>query len=290
MVSSKWYDYLKKFSTGHRFRVELINLTPNPQLTIYAAMHQDYSEGSSYDEMLCHPELANSLGYPMQMFDMTYADKVFDPINPSKFLTEKMAGERVIKHCVKHRHWGVIEHPVIILNCIGFPHTVMQQLRTHRHCSFDVQSGRYTGQRIIKLAKKDNVTSEDIFKVWFTKLPGIYKDRHGVSYEVTKDDFKESQSIQLMLSKLYAERISKGYSEEAAREDFCVYGIRQNFIVSMNLRTLMHVLEMRSTLDVQLEAQCWSDLTIRLARRIGFAQEIMDYWEGKRRGKQQISP
>jgi thymidylate synthase (FAD) len=28
-----------------RFRVEVIAKTPNPQQVIYAAMHQDYSEG-----------------------------------------------------------------------------------------------------------------------------------------------------------------------------------------------------------------------------------------------------
>ena len=29
----------------HRFRVELIAATPNPQQCVFAGMHQDYSEG-----------------------------------------------------------------------------------------------------------------------------------------------------------------------------------------------------------------------------------------------------
>jgi hypothetical protein len=29
----------------HRFRVEVIAKTPNPQQVIYAAMHQDYTDG-----------------------------------------------------------------------------------------------------------------------------------------------------------------------------------------------------------------------------------------------------
>ncbi|MGK7899778.1 MAG: thymidylate synthase (FAD), intein-containing, partial [Xenococcus sp. (in: cyanobacteria)] len=33
-----------------KFRVEVIAKTPNPQQVIYAALHQDYSEGFVFDE------------------------------------------------------------------------------------------------------------------------------------------------------------------------------------------------------------------------------------------------
>ncbi|MGD1897127.1 MAG: hypothetical protein ACFB16_09270 [Phormidesmis sp.] len=33
-----------------RFRVEVISKTPNPQQTIYAAMHQDYAEEFVWDQ------------------------------------------------------------------------------------------------------------------------------------------------------------------------------------------------------------------------------------------------
>lgn len=94
-----------------RFRVEVISKTPNPQQTIYAAMHQDYAEAFVWDQRDDWP-------------------------------AEAKAGELVIRNLLKggRGHYGPLEHPQIVLNCGFFPHSTMQQIRTHRvGLSFDVQ-------------------------------------------------------------------------------------------------------------------------------------------------------
>lgn len=94
-----------------RFRVEVISQTPNPQQTIYAALHQDYSE-----------------------------DFVFDDLH--KLPSETECGEIAAKRLLLggRGHYGPLEHPQIVFNCGYFPHSVMQQARTHRTgVSFDVQ-------------------------------------------------------------------------------------------------------------------------------------------------------
>lgn len=94
-----------------RFKVEVISQTPNPQQTIYAAMHQDYAEGFVWDDR-------------------------------DRFPDERKAGEMIIKHLLagNRGHYGPLEHPQIVLNCGWFPHSTMQQVRTHRvGISFDVQ-------------------------------------------------------------------------------------------------------------------------------------------------------
>jgi thymidylate synthase (FAD) len=94
-----------------RFTVEVISQSPNPQQTIYAAMHQDYAES------------------------FVWADR-------DHFPDEEKAGEMVIKHLLagNRGHFGPIEHPQIVLNIGWFPHSCMQQIRTHRvGISFDVQ-------------------------------------------------------------------------------------------------------------------------------------------------------
>ncbi len=94
-----------------RFRVEVISKTPNPQQTIYAAMHQDYAEEFVWDQR-------------------------------SEWPSEEKAGELVIRNLLKggRGHFGPLEHPQIVLNCGFFPHSTMQQIRTHRvGLSFDVQ-------------------------------------------------------------------------------------------------------------------------------------------------------
>ena len=94
-----------------RFRVEVISKTSNPQQTIYAAMHQDYAEAFVWDQR-------------------------------GEWPTEEKAGELVIRNLLKggRGHYGPLEHPQIVLNCGFFPHSTMQQVRTHRvGLSFDVQ-------------------------------------------------------------------------------------------------------------------------------------------------------
>jgi thymidylate synthase (FAD) len=98
-----------------RFRVEVIAKTPNPQQVIYAAMHQDYTDGFVYDERDSWP-------------------------------SESKCGEIIVKQLLagERGHYGPLEHPQIIFNCGYFPHSVMQQARTHRvGVSFDVQCLSY---------------------------------------------------------------------------------------------------------------------------------------------------
>jgi thymidylate synthase (FAD) len=86
-----------------RFRVELITATPNPQQCVYAGMHQDYSEG------------------------FVAADRADWP-------DERRAGEICVKRLLagERGHYGPLEHAQIVLNVGWFPHSVMQQARTHR--------------------------------------------------------------------------------------------------------------------------------------------------------------
>jgi thymidylate synthase (FAD) len=98
-----------------KFRVEVIAKTPNPQQVIYAAMHQDYTDGFVYDQR-------------------------------DKWPTESKCGEIIVKQLLagERGHYGPLEHPQIVFNCGFFPHSVMQQARTHRvGVSFDVQCLAY---------------------------------------------------------------------------------------------------------------------------------------------------
>lgn len=90
-----------KVLKDERFRVEVLAATENPQQLIYKAMHQDYSEGFVFDEAV--PE-------------------------------ETRAGEIAVKRLLvgERGHWGCTEHPQISFNVGWFPHSVMQQARTHR--------------------------------------------------------------------------------------------------------------------------------------------------------------
>lgn len=94
-----------------RFTVEVISQTTNPQQTMYAAMHQDYAEG-----FVAHER--------------------------DKWPNEERCGDILVNHLLKggRGHYGPLEHPQIVFNIGWFPHSTMQQIRTHRvGVSFDVQ-------------------------------------------------------------------------------------------------------------------------------------------------------
>src|SRR6056297_3881543 len=137
------------------FRVEVLTATFNPQQICWLAMHQDYTPGFVGDEAPPH---------------------------------ETVAGKALVKRCLKFGHWGVVEHPQITLNVGGFPHSMMQQLRTHRvGITFDVSSLRYTSQHIIDVANYQ----KDVEQVFYLRPVGDYTSRQGKRYTYTERDRAE---------------------------------------------------------------------------------------------------
>lgn len=232
------------------FRVHVLAATPEPERLIWLAMHQDYSE-----QFVALERPAEVIG------------------DPVRHLLEGNRG-----------HYGPLEHPQITFNVGYFPHSVMQQARTHRiGVSFDVQSMRYTGQRIAKAANGELPIEE----VFYLRPPGRYRDRQGKDYEYTdsqrKDDLRACQEAALR----YSDRLEEGFSEEQARE-MIPYAIRQHFVVSFNLRSALHFLDLRSKRDAQLEIQQLCHLM--LPHLQGWAPRIVDWYSNSRLHRAQLAP
>ncbi|MEB3169530.1 MAG: FAD-dependent thymidylate synthase [Synechococcaceae cyanobacterium] len=238
-----------------RFRVTLIAATPNPQQCVYAAMHQDYSEGFVADDRQ---------GWP----------------------AEAKAGEICVKRLLsgERGHYGPLEHAQIVLNVGWFPHSVMQQARTHRvGVSFDVQSMRYTGDRIRRAADGELELEE----VFYLRPIGDYGDRQGKKYRYTP----EQRSVDLQLCKAAAERyrdlLNAGYAEEHAR-GILPFDYRQHFVVSFSLRAFLHFLDLRAKLDAQEEIRCLCELMWPHLQ--AWAPEIAAWYEKTRLHKARLAP
>lgn len=235
------------------FCVEVLNRTEHPQTLCWWAMHQDYSENFVFDE---HP--------------------------PS----ETESGTLVVKHLLagERGHYGPLEHPAITFNCGWFPHSVMQQARTHRiSVSFDVQSGRYTGQRISAVA----TGSRPIEEVFYLRQPGRYRDRQGKSYEYTAEQRGIDLNVCLDAATRYHLALEQGFAEEHAR-DLIPYAIRQHFVVSFNLRSAFHFMDLRAKLDAQLEIRQLCDLIWPHLQ--SWAPEIASWYSGSRLHKARLAP
>lgn len=210
------------------FRVEVVSKTQTPQSVVYAALRQDYSENFIYDDFC---------GFP----------------------SEEECGRLAVKHLLagNRGHFGCLEHPQIVLNCGWFPHSTMQQIRTHRvGVSFDVQSFRYSGQRIIDVRNLDRTVEE----VFYLRPAGSYTDRQGRRYVYTEKMRAEDVEDCRNASNKYAYRVEElGFSEEHAR-GLIPFDVRQHWLMSANARSLMHLLDLRWKADAQLECQWLCDL------------------------------
>lgn len=239
------------------FRVSLIAATPSPQQVCWTAMHTDYAEGFVCD------------------------------VPREEWPDERRAGEICVKRLLagERGHYGPLEHAQIVLNVGWFPHSVMQQARTHRAgCSFDVQSGRYTGKRICKVADHEL----DVEEVFYLRPVGHYSDRQGRKYDYTEDQRAVDRGYCRLAAERYRNRVvGYDFAEEHAR-GLIPFDIRQHFVVSFSLRALMHFLDMRSKLDAQLEIRQLCDLMFPHFK--AWTPEIADWYEEKRLGRARLAP
>jgi thymidylate synthase (FAD) len=237
-----------------RFQVEVVSSTPNPQQIAYAAMHQDYAEEFVVDGRHDWPD-------------------------------EAKAGELIVKYLLQggRGHYGPLEHPQIIFNFGYFPHSVMQQVRTHRNLSFDVQSFRYTGTRILDVIQ-GKLDIEDVF---YLRPVGAYTDRQGKKYQYSETQRQEDLDWCLQGCKRYGERIEQGLSEEHAR-GLIPFDVRQHWVMSGNARAIMHLLDIRGKFDVQAETRVMTELMFEKFRE--WMPEVGEWYEKNRWRKGALAP
>jgi len=245
-----------------RLRVRATDATPCPNQVVWKAMHQDYSERSILDQL--------------------------DQIPP-----EDVAGQRCVNKLLRAEkgHYGCMEHPQITLGIAGFPHAVMQQARTHRiGVSFDVQSMRYTGQRFRYIDPRDSAYAPDhhhIEDVIYFRPVGLYNDRQGHHYTYTEEQRQADIDLCRPLVAAYCHKLSQGFAEEHARS-YLPFDFRQDFVVSFTMRSLMHMLDLRSKGDAQLEIRAFAHgLFLEFQK---WSPEISAWYETNRLFRARLAP
>jgi thymidylate synthase (FAD) len=218
-------------------------------------MHQDYSSGFIFEDKTNWPD-------------------------------EKNAGEIAVKRLLKGErgHYGPLEHAQIIFATGYFPHSVMQQARTHRiGISFDAQSMRYTSEHIIKAAKGEI----NIERAFYLRSTGDYTDRQAKKYHYS-DSMREADLAECRYAaKRYAMKIASGQAEEHARGNL-PFDYRQHFVVSFTLRAFLHFLDLRAKMDAQHEIRQLCELMFPHLE--AWAPQIAEWYQATRYGKARLAP
>ena len=208
------------------------------------------------------------------------------PIHEQVIPNPRECGEWIVEELLSNDkgHYGPLEHPGTTFSVSGYVHSVMVQGRTHRiGTSWDVQSQRYTGKRVIKVASGE-LPVDDVF---YIRTPGFYTNRKGKKYDWTQDDYNDELDFILLGCKRYAQKYERGMSEEHIR-DYLTQAIRQNFVVSFNLRSVLHFMDLRAKMDAQLEIQALCTQLAPLLER--WAPNVWEYYEEKRLHRAKLSP
>lgn len=233
--------------------VVMLQCYPLPEQVVYQAGKNDYSEIPIQDQ------------------------KIPSPSECGKWIVEQLLSN-------ERGHYGPLEHPGITFSVSGYVHSVMVQARTHRvGVSFDVQSQRYTGKRVLKVASGE-LNPEDVF---YVRPPGFYVNRSGKKYDWTEENYNDELEWIVEGCKRYAVKYNKGMCEEHIR-DYLAQAIRQNFVVSFNLRSVLHLLDLRAKFDAQLEIQALCEQLIPKVKK--WAPNVWNYYEEKRLHKARLSP
>jgi thymidylate synthase (FAD) len=125
---------------------------------------------------------------------------------------------------------------------------------------------------------------EDVF---YLRPPGYYIDRQGDKYVYTQEDIREDISDIILACEKYDRRRLLNYNEEHIR-DLLPQAIRQHFVVTMNLRSVLHFMDLRAKRDAQLEIQALCELMWPIVKK--WAPNVCAYYEEKRLHKAKLSP
>lgn len=233
--------------------VVMLQCYPIPEQVIYQAAKNDYSE---------------------------------IPIHKKQIPSPNECGKWIVDELLSNDkgHWGPIEHPHITFSVAGYVHSVMVQARTHRvGVSFDVQSQRYTGKRVLKVAE-GKLPVEDVF---YVRPVGFYTNREGKKYDWTEEQRERKLSRILDSCVEFSNDYDEGMCEEHIR-DYLPQCIRQNFVMTVNLRSILHMIDLRAKMDAQLEIQAlMSQIAPHLQR---WSPNVWNYYEEKRLHRAKLSP
>jgi thymidylate synthase (FAD) len=124
-------------------------------------------------------------------------------------------------------------------------------------------------------------------EVAYLRPPGIYMNRQGARFEYTDAHRRVDLNIGFQLVCRYHSLLSEGCPEEQARS-VLMFDYRQHFVVSFNLRSLMHALDLRAKADAQLEIQALSELLMGEFEK--WTPEVAQWYRQKRFGKARLAP
>lgn len=194
--------------------------------------------------------------------------------------------EKLLKKLIDRGHFGVFEHPNMTFAINGVSRALMAQITRHRHVSFDIMSMRYV--------EVDEPNVREFPEIDTANPTGRNAEFSGdTRKELTDDEIAEERRrvFEEAIEKSYDsynELIDLGVAPEHARFALPI-GTKVNIVMTLNLRALLHIADMRAQGDAQKEIR---DMTEELLERASdWSPFVVDYYrEQLQNRKNRLSP
>jgi thymidylate synthase (FAD) len=197
--------------------------------------------------------------------------------------------ETLIHHLLAHGHFGPFEHPQATFAIEGVSRSCMAQITRHRHVSFDVQSMRYVAF--------DDVDPAEVREGEMVVVPpsAVDSDWVGRNQQTTDYDEEDVEKREEIFKdtiedavESYQELLDLGMPPEDARFVLPI-GTKVNIVMSMNIRMLMHVADMRAAADAQWEIREMTEGILDLAEE--WCPITFEYYNEEMKGrKNRLAP
>ncbi|MGJ3253768.1 MAG: FAD-dependent thymidylate synthase, partial [Elainellaceae cyanobacterium] len=129
--------------------------------------------------------------------------------------------------------------------------------------------------------------TRDVEDVFYLRPVGHYSNRQGKHYLYSEEQRQADVNWCLEACRRYRQHMDDGLSEEHAR-GIIPFDVRQHFVLSCNLRSLMHLLDLRWKADAQLEAQKFCELLY--SEFEAWTPAVAQWYNDTRAKKAKLSP
>lgn len=244
-------------------KVDVLTHTKNPERTVCTTARGDEMDMSMVDidltDDIDYGRVMDSVPYDEDDVDAVTSDGFGNLSNHSKRIECDAKTKALIQRLIRtYGHYGPFEHANITFAAENVSVVVERQVTRHRHVTWDVQSLRY-----VELDDLDAVIPASMQQPGKFNAPGEETPDYGDAgsfYEQWTDKQFE----------FYKQMVEEGVDKEDARYVLPM-GTPINMTFTMNLRTLMHLVDMRDAANVQPE-------TIEFAKKVlDAAEDVAPY-------------
>ena len=205
-------------------KARVLRATTAPEELVCIAARGDYSKTPPWEQSFA--QLMKPIkGVPEYMEETTYSKQA-----------------ALLRQLMDAGHWGPWEHPVITFGISNMSRVTLARLTRHRIASFDIQSQRYVKMNMLNFVVPPSFSAKKI------------KSRQGTK-EIALDPLRRKAIWEDLLQhshEAYRELVDAGVPKEDARyllpEGTFVHGT-----MTVNARSLMHIIALRSFGDAQWE-------------------------------------